>query len=118
MPFHQHAQETAEAARCAGDQGQYWEMHDLLFENQSDWSQESDITDTLVSYAGELGLNESQFSSCLESGKFTQAVKDDQALGQSVGIQGTPSFFINGQKIVGAAPYSSFKALIDRELAI
>jgi len=116
LPFHAHAQKMAEVARCAGDQGKYWEMHDLLFKNHDEWAAITDVTDTVKNYADELGLDVSKFSSCLTSGKFTQAVNDDMALGQSAGVTGTPSFFINGQQLVGAQPFESFKAIIEAEL--
>ncbi len=116
LPFHANAQPTALAARCAGDQGKYWEMHDLLFEEQANWSGKEDITNDLTSYANQIGLNQSAFSSCLSSEKFAQAIEDDISLGQKVGVSGTPSFFINGQMIVGALPYDNFKAIIDEQL--
>lgn len=117
LPFHQNAQETAEAARCAGEQDDYWGYHDLLFANRDDWAEETDPTDVLEGFASDLGLDSGQFSDCLSSGKYAQAVKDDLALGQKVGVSGTPSFFINGRPLVGAQPFEAFKAIIDEELA-
>lgn len=116
LEFHQHAQKVAEAARCAGDQGKYWEYHDKLFAEREKWVDQQDATETLVSFAASLGLNKGSFRECLTSGKFTQVVKDDLALGQKVGVSGTPSFFINGKKLVGAQPYEAFKAIIEEEL--
>jgi len=116
LQFHQHAQITAEAARCAGDQDQYWPYHDKLFSDQDKWLSQEDAKEVLVGFSGELGLDQGAFKECLTSGKFTQAVKDDLALGQKVGVQGTPSFFVNGQMLVGAQPYSAFEALIKQEL--
>lgn len=116
LGFHQHAQKTAEAARCAGDQGKYWEYHDKLFEEQEIWTAESDSTETLVGYAGSLGLDSGEFSECLASGKFGEAVKSDFELGQRVGVSGTPSFFVNGKMLVGAQPYEVFKEAIESEL--
>lgn len=117
LSFHQHAQKMAEVARCAGDQDQYWEMHDLIFENQEVWSSKQNVETDINSYVSQLGLDKEGFDDCLVSGKYTQAVKDDFELGTEVGVQGTPTFFINGQKIVGAQPFESFKAIIDAELA-
>jgi protein-disulfide isomerase len=117
LPFHPHAQQTAEAARCAGDQGKYWEMHDLLFTKQDEWTPKQDIKTNLTTYAQKIDLNITEFSSCLSSGKYTAAVKEDFALGESVGVSGTPSFFINGKMLVGAQPFASFKSLIDLELS-
>jgi len=116
LPFHSHAQKMAEVARCAGDQGKYWEMHDLLFKNNETWSSKEDVSADIKSYAQQLGLDLEEFNNCLDSGKYTQTVKDDMALGQAVGVQGTPTFFINGKRLVGAQPFASFKAIIDAEL--
>lgn len=116
LPFHQNAQRVAEVARCAGDQGKFWEMHDLLFTKQDEWVPQAKIDQTVKNYAQKIGLDVNKFSACLNSGKFTQAVKDDFSLGASVGISGTPSFFINGKTLVGAQPFESFKALIDSAL--
>jgi len=117
LNFHSHAQKLAEVARCAGDQGQYWEMHDLLFKKREEWVNKRDISANITSYVKQLGLNQADFDRCLSSGKFTQTVKDDFALGQSLGVNGTPTFFINGKKLVGAQPFENFKAIIDQELA-
>ena len=117
LPFHKHAQETAEAARCAGDQDSYWPMHDMLFEGRDKWAEEAKITSILTGYAKSLGLNTQAFNSCLSSGKYTQAVKDDLSLGNKVGVSGTPSFFINGVMLVGAQPFENFKAFIESELS-
>lgn len=111
LSFHQYAQKAAEASECAGEQGKFWEMHDKIFENQEKIS----VAD-LKKYALELGLNSSDFNSCLDSGKFKNKVQTDLNLGQSVGVQGTPAFFINGQLVSGAQPFANFKTLIDAEL--
>jgi len=116
LSFHQFAQKTAEVARCANEQGKFWQMHDLLYKNQATWSAKTDPTADFTAYAGTIGLNKSQFNSCLSTGKYTQAVKDDAALGNQVGVDGTPAFFINGERLVGAQPYESFKAVIDKYL--
>ncbi len=116
LSFHQHAQTMAEGARCAGDQDQYWEMHDLLFEKNAEWSVEEDVSTLLAGYTSQLGLDVKEFNNCLDSGKYTQAVKDDFALGQSVGVSGTPTFFINGQQLIGAQPFEAFKTIIEEAL--
>ncbi|MBI4044628.1 MAG: DsbA family protein [Candidatus Diapherotrites archaeon] len=113
LSFHPSAQPSAEAARCAAEQGKFWEMHDKLFENQQALS-DSD----LKGYAVGIGLNAEQFNSCFDSGKYTSAVEANFSEGSRVGVSGTPSFFIGkrdgtGQIIVGAQPYSNFKSIID-----
>ena len=116
LPFHQHGQNTAQAARCAGEQEKYWQYHDKLFAEKDRWAIEGDSAEVLISFSTELGLDNIRFKDCLNSGKYSQAVKDDFALGQKVGVSGTPTFFINGQKLVGAQPFESFKAIIEKEL--
>ena len=110
--IHPMAQKSAEAAECADDQGKFWEYHDLIFEKQAGLS----IT-SLKQWAGELGLNENDFNKCLDSGKYAKDIQADSSYGQSIGVSGTPSFFVNGKQLVGAQPYSAFQAAIDAELA-
>ena len=115
LAFHANAQGSAEAARCAGDQDMYWEMHDKLFETQEAWSEATDNA-LFKTYASQLGLSSAEFNSCLDEGKFTQVVKGDLALAQKAGANGTPTFFINGKKLVGAQPFAAFQAVLDQEL--
>lgn len=112
LSFHPEAQGGAEAAECANDQGKFWEMHDKIFENQAIMG-----TSSYKAWAEELGLDTEQFNSCLDNGDKTAEVRADFAAGQAAGVSGTPTFFINGQKIVGAQPFSVFKQAIDAELA-
>jgi len=111
LPFHQYAQKAAEAAECASEQGKFWEMHDKLFAKQEKLT-EAD----LKGYATNLGLDTTKFNTCLSSGQFTDGVQADMELGQGMGVNGTPSFFINGKFVSGAQPFASFKAIIDAEL--
>ena len=115
LPFHPQAEAAAQAARCAGDQNKYWEMRELLFTNQDEWSS-GDTEAMFSSYIGEIGANVATFNSCFSSGKYEQDVKDDLNFAQQVGASGTPTFFINGKKVVGAQPYSVFEAAIEAEL--
>jgi len=105
---------ASEAAECAAEQGKYWEYYNWLFSNQAP---ESDLAyyskANLIKYAGEVGLNTAQFSSCLNSDKYAKRVADDLTSGKTAGVTGTPTIFINGQKLVGAQPYETFKAVID-----
>ena len=111
LAMHQNAQKAAEAAECAGEQGKFWEYHNKLLENQNALDNES-----LKQYAKDLGLNEAQFNTCLDSGEMTSEVQKDFSDGASYGVTGTPTFFINDQKLVGAKPYSSFESAIEAEL--
>jgi protein-disulfide isomerase len=112
LPFHENAQKAAEAAECAGEQGKYWEMHDKLFENQAALDAAS-----LKKYATDLGLDATVFNTCLDTGAMAAEVGKDLSDGQAAGVEGTPTAFINGKAIVGAQPFTAFKALIDAELA-
>ena len=112
LPFHQYAEKAAEAANCAGEQGQYFAMHDKIFENQATLSEEN-----LKAWAASLGLDANKFTSCLDSGKMAQEIAKDLADGSAAGVSGTPSFFVNGKLLVGAQPFAAFKTVIDQELA-
>jgi protein-disulfide isomerase len=110
--IHQYAQKAAEASECAEDQGKFWEYHDKLFDNQGSLD-----TASLKKYAADLGLDTAKFNACLDNGDKSSQVNSEQQEGISNGVQGTPAFFINGQFISGAQPYSTFKSVIDPLLA-
>ena len=109
--LHPQAAKAAEAAMCAGDQGKFWEYHDLLFQNQGALDASS-----LKSYARNLGMDGGAFDSCLNSGKYTAAVQKDFDEGRADGVTGTPTFFVNGRKLVGAQPFAAFQRVIEDEL--
>jgi protein-disulfide isomerase len=114
-PVHQN-NNPALAAKCAQEQGKFWEYHKKLFENYN----ALEITD-LKKYAVDLNLNLNQFNECLDSNKYEESVKNDLNDGQGLGISGTPTFFIGNEekgyeKIVGAQSFSVFKAVIDSKL--
>lgn len=121
LSFHPNAQKAAEAAECAGDQGKYFEMHDLLFEKQQEWSNLSPALGQFKKYAADLKLNAGTFASCLDGGTNAEEVQKDMADGSASGIDGTPGFWILGpdgknQKISGAYPFDTFKAAFDSML--
>jgi len=109
--YHENAFIAAEAADCANEQGKFWEYHDKLFENQNSLDKVS-----LKRYASQIGLNTSQFDQCLDSEKYREEVEKDISDGEKAGVEATPTFFINGDKIVGAQPYYVFKEIIDSKL--
>ena len=111
LPFHAHANEAAQAARCAGDQKKFWEYHDKIFA-AADLS-----TDALKQTASDLSLDRTKFDECLASGKFKAQIDADVAAGSEVGVNGTPAFFINGRMLSGAQPFEKFKETIDAEIA-
>ncbi len=115
--IHPQAQKAAEAAECAGEQGQYWPMHDRLFQGQDEWRQQADPLPVLKGYAAELGLDTDTFDACLDSGQFAAEVQADVAEGMAAGVDSTPSFFVNGRPLRGALPFSEFQRVIEEELA-
>jgi protein-disulfide isomerase len=111
LSFHTNALPAAEAAEAAREQGKFWEFHDRLFANQQLLSRE-----TYERHARELGLDMKRFRAALDTGKFRARVQEDQALANSVGAQGTPTMFVNGERVVGAVPFEQVKGAIDRAL--
>jgi protein-disulfide isomerase len=113
LPFHPNALPSAIAARAAGEQGKFWEMHDKLFADQ-----QHEDRPTFEKYAGELGLNMGKFKAALDAQKGKEGIEADAAAGGKIGARGTPAFFINGKFLSGAQPYEVFKAKIDEELKV
>jgi protein-disulfide isomerase len=113
LSFHQNAQKAAEAAECAGEQGKFYEMHDEIFKaaKSKTLSEEK-----FKSLAVSLGLNASQFNSCLDDGKYASKIRNQMASGSAAGVTGTPGTFINGELVKGAVPFSQIKAIIDKNL--
>lgn len=105
--LHPIAQKAAEAGECAQDQGMFWEYHDKLYQNQNSLTEER-----LLEFAEELNLNPFQFQTCLDSGRYTQEVAEDLQAGIDAGVRGTPTFFINGNRIAGAIPKDILEAVI------
>ena len=112
LPFHNNAQVAAEAGLAAQEQGKFWEMHDKMFANQGALERPS-----LERYAQELQLDMNKFKSALDSCKFKERISRESKEGSTAGVSGTPTFFVNGYKLVGAQPVDAFKKLIDQELA-
>lgn len=110
LPMHPLAARAAEAARCAGAQGKFWEFHDSLFETKR--LQVSDLKEQ----ARKLKLDTARFDQCLDSGEQAAAVKKDSKEGQRLGLQGTPSFFINGHFMSGAIGFMKLRDTVMQEL--
>jgi|SRR6185369_5778410 len=118
VSIHPNAQKAAEAAECANDQGKFWEFHDIMFANQDTWAPlaAADAAAKFADYAGQVGLDTDQFTSCFESGKFVKNVSDDNADASIAQVDATPTFFINGVRVTGAVPFDQIKQAIDQEL--
>ena len=108
---HPNASPAALAARCANDQSKYWQFHDKLF------SGKAFSNAYFEQVASELGLNLADWKSCFSAQKYAKEIQADYSYGEQLGIDGTPTFFINGVRLIGAQPYSAFKKVIDQELA-
>lgn len=109
--IHEQAFKAAESALCASDQGKFWEMHDLMFEEQKALSV-ADLKDK----AKRLGLEEAAFEECLDSAKYADQIREDLKDGASAGVTGTPSLFINGRPYSGPRNIDGFSKMIDEEL--
>ncbi len=111
LPMHPNAMPAAEAAEAAREQGKFWQMHDRLFADQGGLNQQN-----FERYARELGLDMARFDESLRSHRNRPRIDEDMALAGRVGATGTPTFFINGEKLVGAQPFEAFKSVIDGQL--
>ena len=110
--IHPQAELAAEASRCAGEQGKFWEYHDLIFDNPAKLSREG-----FIELARSLKLDDKQFDSCLSSEKYKAQIEQDLQLGMRAGVSGTPGFIINGELLSGSLPQESFEKFIDEALA-
>jgi protein-disulfide isomerase len=111
LPNHPQAQLAGEASLCAHDQGEFWAFHDWLFENQRTMNH-----DTMVTAAGEIGIDTEAFTVCIDSGAHRARVLSDMNEARSFGITGTPGFLVNGRVISGAQPLSEFETVFNEEL--
>jgi protein-disulfide isomerase len=111
LPFHPNAPLAAEAAVAAQAQGKFWEMHDKMFANQ-----QNILRPDLEKYAGQIGLDVGKFKEALDKGTGKAQVQADLAVGQKIGVQGTPNFYIDGINLAGAQPFDEFKKVIDKEI--
>jgi predicted DsbA family dithiol-disulfide isomerase len=109
--LHPQARAAAEAARCAGEQGKFWEFHGKVYGGASDASPA-----TMQAYAKDVGLDAAAFETCRSTRKFQSQVQADVAEGTKFGVTGTPAFFINGRFLSGAQPLEAFVKIIDEEL--
>jgi protein-disulfide isomerase len=112
----QESRTAAQAARAAQEQGKFWKYHDALYQNQDSINGGTFSDEKLIELAGEVGLDTKSFESDLTSGRFEPVVQRDLREAQDTGIQGTPSFTVNGQRLVGPQPLEAFEQAIEEEL--
>ena len=114
LPGHKNSQTSARAVEAAGKQGKYWGMHDLVFENQSSWGEKPAPTpEVFEGYAEKLGLDMEKFKIDIASEEVKDRIERDKSSGTKLDIQGTPTFFLNGEKIQNPRGYEDFKTLIE-----
>ncbi len=112
LAFHDKAMGAAMAMQAAHRQGKAWKMHDAMFANNQALAPAD-----LEKYAKDIGLDVAKFKKDMDDPKLKEEVLADQKIANAVGASGTPTFFVNGRKVVGAQPFEQFKTIIDEELA-
>jgi len=110
--IHPEAAPAAEAANCANEQGVFWEFHNKLFGGEYALGQQA-----YSQYAADLGMDTQSFEECVSSGRYSDEVQADFQFAAKMGVQSTPTFFLNGIPLVGAQPYEVFQQVIEMELA-
>jgi protein-disulfide isomerase len=113
LPFHNNAKPAAEAALAANEQGKFWQMHEILFKNQ-----QALTGPDLEKYAKDIGLDMDKFKAAMDSHKFAAQVDADMKQGSSLGVEGTPAAFVNGQLVSGAQPVDAFKKIVEAEFKV
>jgi protein-disulfide isomerase len=111
------SQLAAEASECAAEQDAFWVYHDRLFDAQKGRTMGAYSKDNLKRYAAELELDSQSFNECLDSGRHTEAVRQESQAASRLGVRSTPTFAINGRALLGAQAFDVFKAFIEDELA-
>src|SRR5690606_38550649 len=111
LGFQAQSPAAAKAAMAAGEQGKYWEMKDMLFKNMQQF-RSADMTELTAGFAKDLGLNVEKFKADLQKPEYDAIIKRDQDLGASLGVQGTPHYFVNGERVSGAQPLDAFEAIV------
>jgi protein-disulfide isomerase len=116
LPQHPHSFLAARGARCANEQGSFWQYHDVLYARQNSWSMMQDATDLFVELAGDVGLDEGDFEACLRSDRFQDEVSQSLQLGQMLGVGSTPTLFVNMKRLNGVPSISELEEMVRAEL--
>ncbi len=115
--IHKNAMAGANAAEAAGAQGKYWEMHDALYEHQTEWSTASDPTPFFAQYASNLGLDSNRLVSEVKAQKYKDVIQKDMDLGNDLKVQGTPTFYVNGTLVDTSQGLTGITTAINAALA-
>lgn len=118
LDIHKNAMLASLVARCAGSQGHFWPMHDLLYARQQEWAELADPIAKFQGYAQELGMDPAAILGCMRAGSTHQDVARSQAYGDALGINATPSYGVNGAGRAGAMPYEELSKLIEQQYAL
>ncbi|PWT93885.1 MAG: protein-disulfide isomerase [Blastocatellia bacterium] len=117
VPNHQHALAAASSAEAAGNQGKFWEMHDLLYENQKTWHEAFDVRPIFEGYAKQIGLDLERFKQDVNSDQVAKRITDDGIRGRAMGVKGTPTVFMNGHEVpFEQLPAEKLRVVIKKEL--
>lgn len=116
LTIHKNAYMAAQAAAASLEQGKFWQMHDMLFDRQNDWEKADNPLDIFVSYASDLNLDSEKFKEALKANKYSTVISQDIADGNALGVNATPTFFVNNEKISGVPSFETLKQVIDRNL--
>ncbi|MEK7571562.1 MAG: DsbA family protein [Patescibacteria group bacterium] len=117
LPSHKNARLAAEASEAAGDQGKFFEMYNVLYQNQADWGESDKARDAIEKYAEELELDMEKFIASLDKKAHDAKIQADVNDGNAVGVKATPTFYINGEQITGGLPYNEFKEKIEAAMS-
>lgn len=114
--MHGNAFLASRAGRCANDQGRFWDYHDNLYGRQPSWSSLSNPTSYFIDLAGEIGLDEGEFSSCLRSDAHQEEISRNMQLGHMLGVQGTPTLFVNMKRLGGVPDFEELQQIVQAEM--
>ena len=101
------------AAACASEQGRFWQLHDLIYERQGEWTEDRDLVGALTNLAAQAGVDRARFDQCMSQRSAWGRVLADKALGDSIGINGTPTFFVNGRQVPDVPSFDRLRAIVD-----
>lgn len=116
LPQHQNALIAAESAEAAGAQGKFWEMNEMIYEHQTEWENSAQAIDVFAGYAQQLGLNVDRFKQEALGNKYAEVINADQQDGNKLGVNATPTFYLNGEKLPGIPNLDTIKQLIEDKL--